>query len=141
MLNPLLKVAQYMYFQEKLGEYNSISYSGMLPHKNKVDNIIMFSMVLIKNFISVSYFIFNKKDICRICQTLFSTHKTFFQFPISKLKKTFKKNYKKLKLWFVSFWYVFGNSYILNFYTIIEIKIKTIVHNFRFIRMNSCFLY
>lgn len=98
MLNPLLKVAQNMYFQEKLGKYNSISYSGMLPHKNKVDDIIMFSMVLIKIFISVSYFIFNKKDICRICQTLFSTHKTFFQFPISKLKKAFKKNYKKLKL-------------------------------------------
>lgn len=47
MLNPLLKVAQYMYFQEKLGAYNSISYSSMLPHKNKVDDIIMFSMVLI----------------------------------------------------------------------------------------------
>lgn len=99
MLNPLLKVAQYMYFQEKMGEYNSISYSGMLPHKNKVDDIIMFSMVLIKIFISVSYFIFDKKkNICRICQTLFSTHRTFFQFPISKLKKAFKKNYKKLKL-------------------------------------------
>lgn len=63
MLNPLLKVAQYMYFQEKLGEYNSISYSGMLPHKNKVDDIIMFSMVLIKIFISVSYFIFDKKKM------------------------------------------------------------------------------
>lgn len=98
MLNPLLKVAQYMYFQEKLGEYNSISYSSMLPHKNKVDDIIMFSMVLIKIFISVSYFIFDKKkNICRICQTFFSTHKTFFQFPISKLKKTFKKNYKKVE--------------------------------------------
>lgn len=31
----------------RLGEHNSISYSGMLPHKNKVDDIIMFSMVLI----------------------------------------------------------------------------------------------
>lgn len=39
MLNPS-KVAQYMYFQEKLEEYNSISYSGMLPPKNKVDDII-----------------------------------------------------------------------------------------------------
>lgn len=47
MINPLLKVAQYMYFQEKLEEYNNISYSGMLPLKNKVDDIIMFSMVLI----------------------------------------------------------------------------------------------
>lgn len=37
MINPLLKVAQYMYFQEKLEEYNNISYSGMLPNKNKVD--------------------------------------------------------------------------------------------------------
>lgn len=103
MLNPLLKVAQYMYFQEKFWEYNIISYSSMLPHKNKVDDIIMFPMVLIKIFISVSYFIFNKKDICRICQTLFSTHKTFFQFPISKLKKRYntqhlKKNYKNVKL-------------------------------------------
>lgn len=78
MLNPLLKVAQYMYFQEKLGEYNSISYSGMLPQKNKVDDIIMFSMVLI-----------------RICQTLFSTHKTFFQFPISKLKKRYNTQHLK----------------------------------------------
>lgn len=95
MLNPLLKVAQYMYFQEKLGEYNSISYSGMLPHKNKVDDIIMFPMVLIKNFISVSYFIFDKKNICRICQTLFSTHKTFFQFPISKLKKRYNTQHLK----------------------------------------------
>lgn len=34
MLNPLLKVAQHMYFKEKLGEYKSISYSSMLPHKN-----------------------------------------------------------------------------------------------------------